>query len=45
MAWDKRDHSSDTWSAFLTERDELMDVMQYVPNIIIISGVRHLFLL
>ncbi|KAK4051877.1 hypothetical protein OIV83_002582 [Microbotryomycetes sp. JL201] len=36
-------HGEDTWAGFTTERDELLDVMQYVPNIIVISGDRHEF--
>lgn len=33
----------DTWGGFQTERSELMDVMQYVPNVIVLSGDRHEF--
>lgn len=35
--------ASDTWSGFMSERDELMDILQYVPNVIVISGDRHEF--
>ncbi|KAM0754931.1 Metallo-dependent phosphatase [Meredithblackwellia eburnea MCA 4105] len=35
--------TDDTWSAFQTERDALLDVMQYIPNVIVLSGDRHEF--
>ena len=34
-------HGSDTWAGFTTERDIIMDVLEYVPNVIAISGDRH----
>lgn len=36
-------HGEDTWAAFLTERDQLLDVLQFVPNVIVLSGDRHEF--
>ncbi|GAA5859315.1 hypothetical protein JCM8547_001980 [Rhodosporidiobolus lusitaniae] len=36
-------HGEDTWSAFVTERDKVLDVLQYVPNVIVLSGDRHEF--
>ncbi|GAA6063691.1 hypothetical protein JCM10212_000270, partial [Sporobolomyces blumeae] len=36
-------HADDTWASFTTERDLLMDVLQYVPNVIVLSGDRHEF--
>lgn len=30
----------DTWSGFMHEREELLDVLEYVPNVIILSGNR-----
>ncbi|KAI5479069.1 alkaline phosphatase D [Pseudohyphozyma bogoriensis] len=33
----------DTWAGFLAERDELLDVMEWVPNVIVLSGDRHEF--
>ncbi|KAK4058377.1 hypothetical protein OIO90_000535 [Microbotryomycetes sp. JL221] len=36
-------HGDDTWAGFTSERDNLLDVMQYVPNIIVLSGDRHEF--
>ncbi|KDN50353.1 hypothetical protein K437DRAFT_64978 [Tilletiaria anomala UBC 951] len=37
------DGSKDSWAAYLTERDELLEVMHYVPNVIVLSGDRHEF--
>lgn len=34
-------HGDDTWAGFLNEREELLDILQYVPNVIILSGDRH----
>lgn len=34
-------HGEDTWAGFLHEREELLDILQYVPNVIILSGDRH----
>ncbi|CAO1637818.1 unnamed protein product [Parajaminaea phylloscopi] len=39
--WGGLDGRVDTWAAYLAERDELIDVMQYVPNVIVLSGDRH----
>lgn len=35
----------DTWAGFLTEREELLDVLESVPNVIVLSGVSRLDLL
>lgn len=39
--WGGIDGKIDSWAAYLAERDELIDVMQYVPNVIVLSGDRH----
>ncbi|ORY79287.1 PhoD-like phosphatase-domain-containing protein [Leucosporidium creatinivorum] len=36
-------HGSDTWAGFTTERDAILDVLEYVPNVIVLSGDRHEF--
>ncbi|GAA6049009.1 hypothetical protein JCM3770_005437 [Rhodotorula araucariae] len=36
-------HGEDTWGAFLTERDAILDVLEHVPNVIVLSGDRHEF--
>ncbi|GAA5962459.1 hypothetical protein JCM21900_006400 [Sporobolomyces salmonicolor] len=36
-------HGEDTWASFTTERDVILDVLQYVPNVIVLSGDRHEF--
>lgn len=36
-------HGEDTWAAFLSERDAIMDVLEHVPNVIVLSGDRHEF--
>lgn len=41
--WSGPDGAVDTWNGFTTERSELMDVMQYIPNLIVLSGDRHEF--
>ncbi|KAG0149487.1 hypothetical protein CROQUDRAFT_39774 [Cronartium quercuum f. sp. fusiforme G11] len=41
--WSGPDGAIDTWAGFMTERSELMDVMQYIPNLIVLSGDRHEF--
>jgi len=41
--WLGPDGGVDTWAGFLTERSQLMDSMQYVPNLIVLSGDRHEF--
>lgn len=33
----------DTWAGFLTERDAVLDVLEFVPNVIVLSGVRFDF--
>ncbi|KAL8286840.1 hypothetical protein RQP46_003846 [Phenoliferia psychrophenolica] len=35
--------SDDTWAGFQTEREAILDVMEWVPNVIVISGDRHEF--
>lgn len=35
------DHAEDTWAGFLAERDLILDTLQYVPNVIVLSGVSH----
>ena len=37
------DGRKDGWSAYPEERRQLLDVIQYVPNVIILSGDRHEF--
>lgn len=41
--WSGPDGGIDTWAGFLTERNELMDYMEFVPNLIVLSGDRHEF--
>ncbi|BGO98057.1 hypothetical protein NBRC10513v2_002058 [Rhodotorula toruloides] len=36
-------HGEDTWAAFLTERDAILNVLEHVPNVIVLSGDRHEF--
>ncbi|GAA5929516.1 alkaline phosphatase D family protein [Sporobolomyces koalae] len=36
-------HAEDTWAGFLSERDLILDTLQYVPNVIVLSGDRHEF--
>ncbi|KAH8927780.1 Metallo-dependent phosphatase, partial [Atractiella rhizophila] len=33
----------DTWAGFQTERTEIMDILEHVPNVIVLSGDRHEF--
>ena len=33
----------DSWAAYPEERNALLDVLEYVPNVIVISGDRHEF--
>ncbi|PWN43770.1 hypothetical protein IE81DRAFT_322196 [Ceraceosorus guamensis] len=40
LDWDGKE---DSWNAYRTEREELLEVLQYVPNVIVISGDRHEF--
>ncbi len=37
------DGKKDSWAGYLTERDELLETMHYVPNVIVLSGDRHEF--
>ncbi|MCO5590212.1 hypothetical protein L7F22_044181 [Adiantum nelumboides] len=37
------DSKTDSWAAYTHERDHLMTIMQYIPNIIVLSGDRHEF--
>ncbi|WFD41876.1 alkaline phosphatase [Malassezia psittaci] len=37
------DGRKDGWSAYPEERQQLLDIIQYVPNVIILSGDRHEF--
>lgn len=39
--WGGVDGKVDTWGAYLAERDELIDVMQFIPNVIVLTGDRH----
>ncbi|GAA6000157.1 hypothetical protein JCM10207_007883 [Rhodosporidiobolus poonsookiae] len=36
-------HGEDTFAGFLSERDAIMDVLEHVPNVIVLSGDRHEF--
>ncbi|KAL9939251.1 hypothetical protein V8E36_002064 [Tilletia maclaganii] len=37
------DGQYDTWSAYFTERQQILDVLEHVPNVIVLSGDRHEF--
>lgn len=37
------DGQKDSWAAYMNERSQLADVMQHVPNLIVLSGDRHEF--
>ncbi|PWN50399.1 hypothetical protein IE53DRAFT_97589 [Violaceomyces palustris] len=37
------DGQKDSWAGYMSERSSLMDTMQYVPNLIVLSGDRHEF--
>ncbi|KAG8837073.1 hypothetical protein FRB91_007085 [Serendipita sp. 411] len=41
--WHGYDGQSDSWAAYRIERDSLLDVLQYVPNVFVLSGDRHEF--
>lgn len=41
--WGGIDGKKDTWAAYLAEREELLEILQYIPNVIILSGDRHEF--
>lgn len=36
-------HGDDTWSGFQREREELLDVMEFMGNVIVLSGVSFFF--
>lgn len=36
-------YGEDTWAGFITERSQVLDKLQYVPNVIVLSGDRHEF--
>ncbi|GAA5893024.1 hypothetical protein JCM6882_006918 [Rhodosporidiobolus microsporus] len=36
-------HGEDTWGSFLSSRDSILDVLEHVPNVIVLSGDRHEF--
>ena len=39
--WKGVDGHLDTWGGFKTERKWLLDILQYVPNVIVLTGDRH----
>ena len=41
--WKGLGDSMDSWAAYPEERSALLDVLEYVPNVIVISGDRHEF--
>jgi len=41
--WKGPDGATDSWAAYPEERNALLDVLEYVPNVIVISGDRHEF--
>ena len=41
--WTGGDGATETWAAYPEERNALLDVLEYVPNVIVISGDRHEF--
>jgi alkaline phosphatase D len=41
--WQGYDGQKDSWAGYRFERDALLDVLQYVPNVVILSGDRHEF--
>ncbi|KAJ2766170.1 hypothetical protein IWQ56_003822, partial [Coemansia nantahalensis] len=40
-AWTNIDSSQDTWRGYPTERAEILNATQYVPNLFFLSGDRH----
>lgn len=40
LDWDGK---TDSWAAYTSEREYLLQYMQYVPNVIVLSGDRHEF--
>lgn len=41
--WHGFDGQKETWAAYKFEREALLDVLQHVPNVVILSGDRHEF--
>jgi alkaline phosphatase D len=41
--WTGGDGRTDSWAAYPEERNALLDVLEYIPNVIVISGDRHEF--
>jgi alkaline phosphatase D len=41
--WHGFDGQLDSWAAYKFERDSLLDVLQFVPNVVLLSGDRHEF--
>lgn len=41
--WEGLDGKTETWAAYMLERETLLDVLQYVPNVVFLSGDRHEF--
>ena len=41
--WKSSSGAMDSWAAYPEERSALLDVLEYVPNVIVISGDRHEF--
>lgn len=41
--WKGGDGAMESWAAYPEERNALLDVLEYVPNVIVISGDRHEF--
>jgi alkaline phosphatase D len=41
--WHGFDGQSDSWAAYRLERDALLDVLQFIPNLVLLSGDRHEF--
>ncbi|KAJ1718110.1 hypothetical protein LPJ61_006847, partial [Coemansia biformis] len=39
--WTNYDSSQDTWRGYPTERAEILNMTQYVPNLFFLSGDRH----
>jgi alkaline phosphatase D len=39
--WGKPDGHKDTWAGYRHERNEIMDVLEFVPNVVVLSGDRH----
>lgn len=41
--WRGVDGHLESWAGYTEERDAILDVLEYVPNVVIISGDRHEF--